>query len=115
MPPKSPAAQMAGATLLLNSPQRPAIAVPLCLDGLWDIMGLYGRQWEWLVNRWNDLEISTFAQISVITESSFFNRLQDAVEVEFQLVAVWGKKLILKFLLTYTFCSFLKPQPDLTG
>lgn len=99
---------MAEPPLLLNSQQRPATTAPTCLDGLWDIMGLYGRQWEWTVNLWNDLEISSFPQFSVIVKMSIFNSLIDQFEVEFQKQAISHKKLILKFLLPYTLCSFLK-------
>ena len=74
---------MAAPPLLLNSQQRPATTAPTCLDELWDIMGLYGRQWEWTVNLWNDLEISSFRQFSVIMKMNLFNSLQYQLEVEF--------------------------------
>ena len=99
---------MAAPPLLLNSQQRPATTAPTCLDELWDIMGLYGRQWEWTVNLWNDLEISSFRQFSVIMKMNLFNSLQYQLEVEFQRAAIFHKKLILKFLLLYPLCSFLK-------
>jgi hypothetical protein len=82
---------------------------------LWDIMGPYGRQWDWTLNLWNDLEISSFLQISVITNLRLFNGLSGEIEVEFQLFTAFCKKLILKFLLPYMLCSFLKRDGNLRG
>ncbi|HVJ44456.1 MAG TPA: hypothetical protein VM639_23340 [Dongiaceae bacterium] len=102
-------------SLLLNSQRRPANPVSDFSGRLWDIMGLYGRQWEPPVNLWNDLEICRLPQISVNAKDIFINRLSCSPQVEFQLYGWPGKKLILKFLLMYLLCSILNVAPPTSG
>jgi hypothetical protein len=78
---------MAGAIPVSKSQGAPVLIPDMCGQE-WDTMGSYGRQWERPVNRWNDLEISRFAQFSVIAKSRFFNNLNNSPQVETQTVAV---------------------------